>query len=179
MAQKFVPEYHHLSRIIEARKTLGSKIVATIGTWDMLHIGHIRYLMQAKSLGDILVVGVDGDETVRRYKGENRPIIPQEERVEMLTYLDCVDLVTLVEDVDKEGNWYCGLIAMIHPDVFVAVEDSYPESQRILIQRYCSDLKVLPRQAENTSSTQIIQKIIKGNPEEIKRLLIDLGHIVP
>ena len=168
---KFVPEYHNLSRLVEAHRTLSRRIIVTIGSWVVLHIGHSRYLMAAAGQGDILVVGVDSDETVRRYKGEHRPIAPQEERVEMLTYLDFVDLVTLVEDVDDRGRWYCGLISMLRPDVFVAVEDSYPEEQRLLIQRHCGELVVLPRQAEGTSTTTMIQRILKAHPELMKKLL--------
>lgn len=170
-AAKFMQEYHTLARTVEAWRVLGRRIVVTIGSWDLLHIGHVRYLMAAAGYGDILVVGVDSDETVRRYKGEHRPIVPQEERVEMLTYLDCVGLVTLVEDVDDKGRWYCGLITMLRPDVFIAVEDSYPEEQRLAISRYCGELVVLPRQAEATSSTSIIQKVVKANPEMMRQLL--------
>mgnify|MGYP001615760973 FL=1 len=126
---KFVPDYNKLVRIVEAWRVLGRRIVVTIGTWDLLHIGHVRYLIEAKRYGHILVVGADSDQTVKRYKGQHRSVNPQDERVEMLTYLDCVDLVTFVEDVDQKGIWYCGLITMLRPDVFVAVEDSYPEEQ--------------------------------------------------
>ncbi|MDP3800395.1 MAG: adenylyltransferase/cytidyltransferase family protein [bacterium] len=167
---KFVPDYNELVKKVEALRTLGQKIVVTIGTWDMFHPGHARYLLKAKEQGDILIVGADSDITVKRYKGPHRPINPQEERVEMLTYLSFVDLVTLIEDVDEKGSWYCGLITMLRPDIFVAVEDSYPEEQRLLIQRYCEELVVLPRQAENVSSTEIIRRAINANPELMKKL---------
>lgn len=169
-SSKFVPDYNKLVKTVEAWRVLGRRIVVTIGTWDMLHIGHLRYLNKARSCGDILVVGVDTDEVVRRYKGEHRPITPQDERVEMLTYQACVDLVTLVEDVDSGGYWYCGLITMLRPDVYVAVEDSYPEEQRLRIQRFCGRLMVLPRQAEGTSSTEIIRRVVKAHPDVIKEL---------
>ncbi len=169
--RKFVSDYNQLVRYVEALRILGNRIVVTIGTWDMLHVGHIRYLIMAKKFGNILVVGVDSDSAVKRYKGEHRPITPQDERVEMLTYLDCVNLVTLIEDVDETGKWYCGLITMLRPDVFVGVEDSYPEEQRMLIERYCRKLVILPRQAENTSSTEVIRRVINANPELIKNLM--------
>lgn len=173
--RKFVSDYNRLVRYVEALRTLRNRIVVTIGTWDMLHIGHVRYLIGAKKFGSILVVGVDSDRAVKRYKGEHRPITPQDERIEMLTYLDCVDLVTLVEDVDNSGTWYCGLITMLRPDVFVAVDDSYPEEQRILIEHYCRKLIVLPRQASNTSSTEIIRRVVNANPEIIKGLMKKRG----
>ena len=107
-SDKFIPDYNELVKKIEALRTLGQKIVVTIGTWDMFHPGHARYLLKAKEQGDILIVGADSDITVKRYKGPHRPINPQEERVEMLTYLSFVDFVTLIEDVDEKGSWYCG-----------------------------------------------------------------------
>src|SRR3989344_4463472 len=167
---KFVSDYNRLVRIVEAWRVLGKKIVVTIGTWDMLHIGHLRYLNRAKGCGDVLVVGADSDEAVRRYKGKHRPITPQDERVEMLTYQNCVDMVTLVEDVDSQGYWYCGLITMLRPDVYVAVKDSYPEEQKERIQRFCGRLVVLPRQAQGTSSTEIIRRVVKANPDIIQEL---------
>lgn len=165
---KFIPDYNELVKKVEALRTLGQRIVVTIGTWDMFHPGHARYLLKAKGQGDILVVGVDSDQAVKRYKGPHRPINPQGERVEMLTYQGFVDLVTMIEDVDDHGQWYCGLITMLRPDIFVAVEDSYPEEQKMLIQRYCGQLVVLPRQAENISSTEIIRRAINANPELMK-----------
>ncbi len=169
---KFVPDYNKLVKIVEAWRVLGKKIVVTIGTWDMLHIGHLRYLNKARSFGDILVVGVDSDEAVKRCKGEHRPITLQDERIEMLTYQNCVDLVALVEDVDNRGYWYCGLITMLRPDVYIAVEDSYPEEQQAQIQRFCGKLKLLPRQAENISSTEIIRRVVKANPDIISQLVL-------
>lgn len=169
-SEKFIPDCNRLVRVVEAWRVLGKKIVVTIGTWDMLHIGHLRYLNEAKKRGDILVVGVDSDEAVRRYKGEHRPITPQGERIEMLTYQSCVDIVALVEDVDDRGYWYCGLITMLRPDTYVAVEDSYPEEQQTRIRRFCGELVVLPRQAENTSSTEIIRRVVKANPDIIGEL---------
>lgn len=172
--EKIVLDYLELIRRVEAYRALKARVVATIGSWDMLHVGHGRYLRKARAYGDLLVVGLDSDEAVRRYKGQYRPMIPQGERLEMLSYLEFVDLITVVEDVDKEGTWYYGLLKMLRPDVFVAVDDSYPEHQQDTIRQFCGELVVLPRQAENTSSTRIIQKIIKGNPEHIEEIARDM-----
>lgn len=149
------------------REITGHKIVVTIGTWDMLHIGHLRYLIKAKSHGDILVVGVDSDRAAKIYKGEYRPIVPEQERIEMLCYQDCVDLITLVDDVDEKTGWQYGLIKAVRPDIFIAVEDSYPEEQRIEIRKHCGELVVLPRQAENTSTSNFIQKVVKEHLQKI------------
>ncbi|MFC1721144.1 adenylyltransferase/cytidyltransferase family protein [Patescibacteria group bacterium] len=172
---KVVESYDKLAQLTQALQTLDHKIVVTIGSWDMLHIGHLRYLMQAKSRGDILVVGVDTDRAIKLYKGHLRPIVPQEERSEMLCYQSCVDYITYVDDVDKDGGWQYGLIDKIRPDVFIAVEDSYPEEQQAEISARCGELVVLPRQAEKTSTSRMIQKAVKGHVTEMMELLEKRG----
>lgn len=164
VSNKIVTDYRKLSKKIDAHKTLGHKIVCTIGSWDMLHIGHLRYLHKAKEFGDILVVGVDSDRGIRSYKGRLRPIIPQEERMEMLAYQNCVDYITLIDDIDKKGMWHYKLIKDIHIDTFVSVSnDSYTKKQLKIIKKYSAKLEEIPRQADKTSSTDIIQKVIKGH----------------
>lgn len=159
--KKIVTDYGALREKINAHRTLGHKIVTTIGSWDMLHIGHVRYLHKAKQFGDILVVGVDSDRGIKAYKNPLRPIIPEPERMEMLSYQAPVDYIAVIDDVDDRGRWSCGLIREVPSDVFVAVEDSYPEEQLADIRKYCPEVAVLPRQAESTSSTDIVQNIVK------------------
>lgn len=170
---KIVLDYNMLVKLVEAHRVLGGKIVLTIGSWDLLHIGHLRYLNKAKSFGDILIVGADSDEAMARYKGQDRPMIPQNERLEMLSYQECVNFVTTIDDVGYKGEWYCSIAKMLMPDFFVAVEDSYSEEQRKMIEKYCGKLIVLPRQAEGTSTSDIIQNIIKKNLPKIKEILGD------
>ncbi len=161
--KKIVTDYNILKERVGAHKVLGHKIVATIGSWDMLHIGHVRYLYKAKELGDILIVGVDTDRGIKAYKNPLRPIIPETERMEMLSYQAPVDYVTVVDDIDNQGQWSYNLIKTVPVDVFVAVEDSYPENQLNAIKSSCGEVIILPRQAENTSSSDIIQNIVKGH----------------
>lgn len=156
-----------LKKLASALRDLDKKLVLTIGSWDMLHIGHLRYLMKAKSLGDVLIVGVDSDKAVKRYKGPFRPIIPEHERMEMLSYQKCVDYITLIDDVTHTGAWKYALLKSLRPHMFVAVEDSYPKKQLENIQKYCKELIVFPRQAENTSTTKIIQNSVKGRLKEL------------
>lgn len=85
--KKVITDYNLLREKINAHRTLGHKIVSTLGSWDMLHIGHLRYLYKSKEYGDILVVGVDSDRGIKAYKNPLRPIIPETERMEMLSYL--------------------------------------------------------------------------------------------
>jgi len=157
-----VSDCSKLKTIIDAHKTLGHKIVCTVGSWDMLHIGHLRYLIKAKEQGDILIVGVDSDRGIKLYKKNDlRPVIPQEERMEMLSYQDCVDYVTLVDDIDDKGKWQYGLIKTIRPNVFVATPEAYPEDQIKDIRMYSDEVIVFPRQAEKTSTTEIIERMVK------------------
>lgn len=170
-SHKHVQDYDSLAKVVEGFRHLQCKIVVTIGSWDLLHIGHVRYLRNAKSRGDILVVGVDSDRAIKKYKGPLRPIVPYEERSEMLTYQSCVDLVTPVDDVDDKGRWLYTLIKKIKPDVFVAVEDSYSKRQITDIKKYCKEVIVLPRQAEKTSTSNMIQNVVKQHLDQMYDLL--------
>lgn len=170
---KFIENYDNLAKVVDGLRAAGYKIVATIGTWDLLHIGHVRYLMRAKSYGDILIVGVDSDRSVKKYKGSLRPVVPFEERVEMLIYQSCVDFVTQVDDVDGKGKWKYALLKRIKPDVFIAVEDSYPKTQMEDIKRFTKKLVVVHRQAERTSTTKMVQYAVKKHLDKMYELLKD------
>lgn len=170
-SHKLVEDYDKLVKVVDGLRELGLRVVATIGTWDLLHIGHVRYLNNAKSRGDILVVGVDSDRAVRDYKGPLRPIVPYIERAEILTYQSCVDLVVPVDDVDNKGRWKYGLVKKIKPDVFVVVEDSYSPRQIADIEGYSGQVVVLPRQAEGTSTTQMIENAVKKHIDQMYEML--------
>ncbi len=84
-----------LTEIVAARQAAGEKIVLTNGVFDLLHVGHARYLAEARALGDALVVAVNSDESVRGFKDPLRPVVPEAERMELLAALACVDYVVL------------------------------------------------------------------------------------
>lgn len=92
----------------------GRKIVFTNGCFDLLHVGHIRYLSEARAQGDLLVVGLNSDASVRRLKGEERPIQHEDDRGEILAALSCVDFVTLFTEDTPEN-----LIKKVRPDILV------------------------------------------------------------
>jgi D-glycero-beta-D-manno-heptose 1-phosphate adenylyltransferase len=92
----------------------GARLVFTNGAFDLLHVGHVRYLAQARALGDALVVAINSDRTVRELKGPDRPIFDQAERAEILAALKHVDYVTVFDDISPRG-----LIATLLPDVLV------------------------------------------------------------
>ena len=95
-------------------RAAGRRLVFTNGVFDLLHVGHVRYLSQARALGDALVVAINSDRTVRELKGPNRPIFDQAERAEILAALRVVDYVTIFDDVSPRS-----LIAELLPDVLV------------------------------------------------------------
>lgn len=95
-------------------RAAGKRLVFTNGVFDLLHVGHVRYLTQARGLGDALVVAINSDRTVRELKGPDRPIFDQAERAEILAALRVVDYVMVFDDVSPRG-----LIAELLPDVLV------------------------------------------------------------
>ena len=95
-------------------RAAGKRLVFTNGVFDLLHVGHVRYLAQARALGDALVVAINSDRTVRELKGPDRPVFDQAERAELLAALRSVDYVTIFDDVSPRS-----LIATLLPDVLV------------------------------------------------------------
>ncbi len=112
-----------LDRFVHDRRAAGKRIVFTNGVFDILHPGHVRYLQAARAHGDVLIVGVNADASVRRNKGPNRPINPQDERAEVVAALACVDAVSVFdEDTPAE------IIRRVQPDVLVKGAD-WPADQ--------------------------------------------------
>jgi len=104
--------------LVERLRAAGKTIVFTNGVFDLLHVGHRRYLQRARELGDALLIGLNSDRSVRQIKGPERPITTESERAEVLEALDCVDAVVVF---DEETPW--DLIAAIQPDVLVKGAD--------------------------------------------------------
>ena len=98
----------------ERLRAAGARLVFTNGVFDLLHVGHVRYLAQARALGDALLVAINSDRAVRELKGANRPVFAQDERAEILAALRDVDYVTIFDDISPRS-----LIARLLPDVLV------------------------------------------------------------
>ena len=148
---RFIPNFKEVTRVVEHCKGLGLKIVLTQGTYDMLHIGHARYFEEAKRHGDLLVVGVDNDAKVRHRKGPDRPIVPQEERLEMVTHVRSVDIVTL--KTLNAPKW--SLIKAVRPDILIATKETYDKKQLKELERYCGKVVVLEPMATTSTSAKI------------------------
>ncbi|MEQ1628623.1 MAG: D-glycero-beta-D-manno-heptose 1-phosphate adenylyltransferase [Nitrospira sp.] len=114
MPNKIVPKEQLVERL-QSLRAGGSRIVFTNGCFDLMHVGHTRYLQAAKALGDLLVVGVNSDESVRSLdKAPDRPIVPEAQRAEVLAALGCVDFVVVFSESDPKA-----LITAVQPDVLV------------------------------------------------------------
>lgn len=110
---------------VAERQARGERAVFTNGVFDLLHFGHLRYLGQARALGDLLIVGVNSDESTRRLKGPRRPLVPEDERAELLAALTCVDYVTIFSDNTAEA-----LLRALTPAIYVKGADYAGDSRR-------------------------------------------------
>jgi len=136
-------------------KRNGKRVVFTNGGFDLLHPGHIHSLEKARSFGDVLVVGINSDESIRALKGEGRPLIPQQERAEILASLECVDAVVIFEEFTPQR-----VIAALLPDVLVKGSD-WPSNQIVGREEVeaVGGKVVLVDNAPGYSTTGLIQKI--------------------
>lgn len=107
-------EREALAAEVARRQASGERCVFTNGCFDLLHLGHVRYLQDARALGDFLVLGLNGDESVALLKGPGRPLVPEAERAEILAALSCVDYVTIFPE--KTAN---ATVELLHPAIYV------------------------------------------------------------
>ncbi|MFC1717100.1 D-glycero-beta-D-manno-heptose 1-phosphate adenylyltransferase [Candidatus Poribacteria bacterium] len=144
------------SEIRKARRA-GKKIITTNGCFDVLHVGHTRYLQQAKRQGDILIVAINSDDSVRAIKGDKRPLVPEDERAEMLAALECVDYVTIFPELDP-----IQFLHELRPDIHVKGGD-YRLNQiveREAVESIGAELRLLPG-AQGKSTSGLIELIVK------------------
>ncbi len=148
---RWIKDDVQLKEFVDNCKGLGLRIVLTQGTYDMVHIGHARYFEAAKSHGDILIVGVDSDEKVRSRKGPERPVVPEQERLEMVAHLRSPDVVYL--KAFKAPRWH--LTKLIRPDVLIATKETYDKKELVELKKYCGKVVVLEPQATTSTSAKI------------------------
>jgi rfaE bifunctional protein nucleotidyltransferase chain/domain len=163
---KISKDYKIVSEYVAKQRKNNKKIVLTQGSFDMLHIGHARYCKEAKSHGDILIVGIDSDKKIKKRKGNDRPIVPEEERLEMLTYLSSVDLVVLKKL--SEPKWE--LIKTIKPDVLIATKETYRPEQIEKLEKICGKVIVLDPMAVTSTSAKI-RLLQMGAAKKIENVL--------
>src|SRR3989337_3918408 len=141
--------------IVAGLKKAGRLIVFTNGCFDILHVGHVRYLKSARALGDTLIVGLNSDASVKRIKGDKRPIVPEGERAEVLSSLRFVDYVVLFDEPDPYNT-----IAAIKPDILVKGGDWSPENiiGRDIVESYGGEVANIPL-FERGPSSEVFEHI--------------------
>ena len=159
MSPKIV-ELEELSNRCEKLRSAGKKIVATNGCFDLLHVGHVRYLQGARALGDLLVVGLNGDRSVHELKGAGRPITTQSERAEILAALACVDLATIFPEIRATK-----FLAAVRPAVYVKGGDYTPrtldEEELTILNEVEAAIRLIPFET-GYSTSGLIERICKG-----------------
>jgi D-beta-D-heptose 7-phosphate kinase/D-beta-D-heptose 1-phosphate adenosyltransferase len=156
---------------VAAHRAQGQRIVLTNGCFDVLHSGHTRYLNQAKQLGDVLVVALNSDESVRRLKGPGRPINNGADRAAVIAALSCVDYVTIFDTPTASP-----LITQLQPDVYAKGGDYTPEmlAETGAVEEYGGRVAILDYVAER-STTAVVQRIRDGAGAEPLSEAADLG----
>ncbi len=147
-----------LKDTLEALRKEGKKIAFTNGCFDILHVGHVRYLKEAKKTADILVLALNSDASVRAIKGAKRPLVSGEERAEVLAALECIDFITMFEELTP-----LELICYLKPDILIKGGD-WPEDRivgRDEIKKWGGHVTIIPEVA-GKSTTNIVDKIISA-----------------
>jgi len=137
---KIASSYQAVAKFVQKQRRAKKKIVLTQGSFDMLHIGHARYCREAKKRGDVLIVGVDSDQKIRLRKGEGRPVVPQDERLEMLAHLEYVDLVVLKS---------------LNTPKWELIKQTYKPEQIKELEEICTKVVVLKPMAVTSTSAKL------------------------
>jgi rfaE bifunctional protein nucleotidyltransferase chain/domain len=137
----------------------GKTVVWTNGVFDLIHAGHIRSLRAAKELGDILVVGINSDASARKFKGEGRPLMCQEDRAEVLSALEMVDYVVIFDESEPSAA-----LARLQPEIHCKGEEyangNRPVPERVIIESYGGTIRFLPLH-HGRSTTDLIGKLLE------------------
>ncbi len=161
---------------LEKARSEGKKIGLVQGSWDQFHIGHLRYIKKAKENCDYLIVGIDSDAKIQKRKGKNRPLIPENERYEMIKELGVAKIgkyvpgESIADDIVikpvDEVKW--GLIKEVKPDVLITITENYTTEEYNALTEICSSVLVLPRQAETSTSDKVRRKLIANMSDKVE-----------
>jgi rfaE bifunctional protein nucleotidyltransferase chain/domain len=136
-------DMNELAQRARELRAAGKKVVATNGCFDLLHVGHVRYLQAARGLGDVLAVGLNGDRSVRELKGNGRPINNEEDRAEVLAALECVDLVAIFPEIRATE-----FILAAQPAIYAKGGDYTSETlnaeERAALQEVGAEIRIIP-----------------------------------
>jgi rfaE bifunctional protein nucleotidyltransferase chain/domain len=158
MSQKIV-DLEELSDRCEKLRAAGKKLVATNGCFDLLHLGHVRYLQAARALGDFLAVGLNSDRSVRQLKGGGRPITTEDDRAEVLAALRCVDLVTIFPEMRATR-----FLVAARPAIYVKggdyTSETLNEEERVALKQIGAEIRLIPFEP-GYSTSQLLEQIRK------------------
>jgi D-glycero-beta-D-manno-heptose 1-phosphate adenylyltransferase len=156
MTNKIV-DLSDLQKVANDFRAAGKKVVVTNGCFDLLHVGHVRYLQAARLVGDVLVVGVNGDESVRQLKGKHRPINNERDRAEIVAALECVDFVTIF--VEPRAT---RLLELIRPAIYCKggdyTEETLNADERAVLKKIGADIRIIPME-KGYSTSALIEKL--------------------
>lgn len=146
-----------LGQVRDEMEVAGQRLVFTNGCFDLLHAGHVRYLRQARGLGDALAVGLNSDRSVRELKGEGRPVNVEEDRAEVLAALGCVDYVVIFD-----GKRATDVLSTVRPHVYAKGGDYTPDSldpeERAALEKAGAEIRILPL-VPGLSTTAVLERV--------------------
>ena len=156
-----IVELGELSKCCDKLRSAGKRIVATNGCFDLLHVGHVRYLQAARAFGDVLAVGLNGDRSVRGLKGIGRPLRSENDRAEILAALESVDLVTVFPQIRATQ-----FLAAVRPGIYVKGGDytsqTLDEEEHAILKKIGAEIRLIPFQA-GYSTSALIERICKSS----------------
>lgn len=162
-----VTDWAELRVLLDARRAQGECVVTTNGVFDLLHVGHVRYLQQARALGAMLIVGVNSDACTRRLKGPTRPLVTEDERMEVLAALSCVDYVTRFDEPTPLA-W----LATVLPDIHAKGGDYNVETmpETALVRAHGGQVVTLPfvPGRSTTNLTNLMRRHLSAPGDEVR-----------
>lgn len=181
--ERLITDPNILVAKVAAYRSMGGKnVVVTQGSYDLIHVGHMRYLHKAWEQGDFLIVLLDSDEKVRSRKGKDRPVTNEQERAEILCHLRWVNVVFL-KPIDDERHKY---VKLVKPDVLIVSESTgdrkYTEDKVAELKSFCAEegkVVVLPPQAEDSTSARVRRFILEGAEHFKVAVLARLNTLLP
>ena len=163
MNEKIVKDREELLDKIESLKKKGKRIVLTNGGFNILHVGHVRSLVDAKSRGDILIVALNSDSSLQALKGKTYPIIQEDERLQIIAALECVDFVTIFNEPTAD-NILLQLKPHIHAKGTDYTTENVPERETVL--SYGGEIAIVGDPKDHSSSA-LIEKIVQANSQQL------------
>ena len=164
-----------LKKFVRDHRKQGHSIVLTSGSWDILHVGHMRYIEAARKLGDVLVVGVDSDNKIKNRKGPDRPIVPEDERIEMISHLVYADAIYLKTPRHKPNK----LISIVQPDILVVSKTTKHKPEKYKeADKYSKKIVTLSAQAQTSTTGRIRRLHIDGKKELAHKIVKEIPSLI-